>query len=293
MRRKKEINVFNISFLDLLSGALGAVIILFISVPKNEAPESSTKVAKATCTVEKKLLNKCLDQKKLKDKEIQAGRLAMKQLKEQIAALQAELAKAKTKEIPKAKPTPVLKKGDHEVGFDFKGKNIVFVIDVSGSMAGEKLGQVKAGLKMLIASMGEEYKVDIVYFPHSPKQDYYALWGLTQGMSTMQVKHEVYEFLASLKPRGSTPTRSALLYTLGNYPGLTDIVLLSDGVPTLSGSSRKDNIKGIIEEIIQRNTNDVQINTIGVGQNRFSKSSSLYQFLRGLSEKSKGFYYGF
>ena len=34
MRRKKELNVFNLSFLDILAGALGAVIILFIVVPK-------------------------------------------------------------------------------------------------------------------------------------------------------------------------------------------------------------------------------------------------------------------
>ena len=31
---KKEINIFNISFLDLLSGALGAVIILYIIIPQ-------------------------------------------------------------------------------------------------------------------------------------------------------------------------------------------------------------------------------------------------------------------
>ena len=35
---KKEINVFNVSFLDLLSGALGAVIILYIIVPKINIP---------------------------------------------------------------------------------------------------------------------------------------------------------------------------------------------------------------------------------------------------------------
>lgn len=292
MRRKKEINVFNISFLDLLSGALGAVIILFISVPKNEAVDSSTQVKKATCTIEKKLLNKCVDQSKAKDKVIQEGRLTIKQLKEEIANLQAQVASAKEVKEPPKTPT-ISKNGDHEVGFDFKGKNIVFLIDVSGSMAGEKLGQVKAGLKMLIASMGEDYKVDIVYFPHSPRQDYYSLWGITQGMSTMDVKNEVYNFLAKLMPRGSTPTRSALLYTLNNYPELTDIVLLSDGVPTLSGSSRKDNISSLIEEIVTKNSRDVQVNTIGVGQNKFSKGSNLYQFLKTLADKTNGFYYGF
>ena len=36
---KKEINIFSISFLDLLSGALGAVIILYIIIPKLNAEE--------------------------------------------------------------------------------------------------------------------------------------------------------------------------------------------------------------------------------------------------------------
>lgn len=35
---KKQINVFGASFLDLLSGALGAVIILYVIVPKLEIP---------------------------------------------------------------------------------------------------------------------------------------------------------------------------------------------------------------------------------------------------------------
>ena len=34
MKKRKEINAFSVSFLDILAGALGAVIILFIVVPK-------------------------------------------------------------------------------------------------------------------------------------------------------------------------------------------------------------------------------------------------------------------
>lgn len=39
---KHEISVFNVSFLDLLSGALGAVIILFIVVPKMNQQQAET-----------------------------------------------------------------------------------------------------------------------------------------------------------------------------------------------------------------------------------------------------------
>ena len=36
MRKRRQIELFSISFLDLLSGALGAVIILYVAIPKNK-----------------------------------------------------------------------------------------------------------------------------------------------------------------------------------------------------------------------------------------------------------------
>lgn len=299
--KRKEINIFNISFLDLLSGALGAVIILFISVPKNQAPQSSTITKESTCTIEKKLLNQCLDELDIKMKTIQEGfkttkildakeislEKENKELKETINKLQAA-AKVETKAESKDYS------GEADVGFRFKGKNIVFLIDVSGSMVGEKIGQVKAGLKMLIASMGKEYSVDIVYYPHTINQDYYSLWGLIQPLATMSVKEEVYDFLAKLRPRGNTPTRSALLYALSNYPNATDIVLLSDGLPTIQGTKQIDNYEELVKDINWHNGRKVQINTIGVGAISFNgQSSSLYKFLKSLSETSNGFFYGF
>lgn len=298
--RRKEINIFNISFLDLLSGALGAVIILFIAVPKNKAPESSSKVEQATCSVEKKLLNQCLDELDTKKQNIQEGLKSKEELERKVIALTEENKKIK-EELKKSAPkTEEIKKdasvktGNADVGFKFKGKNIVFLIDVSGSMVGEKIGQVKAGLKMLIASMGSEYSVDIVYFPHTLSQDYYSLWGLTQPLATMTVKEEVYDFLAKLRPRGNTPTRSALLYALSNYPDATDIVLLSDGLPTIQGTQQIDNYEDLIKDISWHNGKKVQINAIGVGAISFNgQSSNLYKFLKSLSETSNGFFYGF
>ncbi|MBT5092887.1 MAG: hypothetical protein HOM21_01505, partial [Halobacteriovoraceae bacterium] len=39
--KRRETSVFNIAFLDLLSGALGAVIILYIVVPKTKVDEKT------------------------------------------------------------------------------------------------------------------------------------------------------------------------------------------------------------------------------------------------------------
>lgn len=55
MRKRKELELFNLSFLDLLSGALGAVIFLFIVVPKGEgdAPAAEPQIAIMYDTVQK------------------------------------------------------------------------------------------------------------------------------------------------------------------------------------------------------------------------------------------------
>ena len=161
-------------------------------------------------------------------------------------------------------------------------------------MQGEKIGQVKAGLKMLIASMGKEYKVDVVYYPHSAGQDYYPLWGVTQPLHNLRIKEEVYDFLNNLVPKGSTPTRAAMLYAMSNYKDASDIVLLSDGLPTIPGSRKVEDYKDLIKDILWHNGRGIQINAIGVGKMVFnSKGNDLYKFLKELSSKTSGFFYGF
>lgn len=60
---KRNIDLFNISFLDLLSGALGAVIFLFIIVPKGEGkgPADEPQLAIVFDTIQKKFYGKLPD----------------------------------------------------------------------------------------------------------------------------------------------------------------------------------------------------------------------------------------
>ena len=46
MRKRRSIELFSISFLDLLSGALGAVIILYVAIPKQKEIIEPTPVVK-------------------------------------------------------------------------------------------------------------------------------------------------------------------------------------------------------------------------------------------------------
>lgn len=286
MSSRREINAFNISFLDLLSGALGAVIILFVAVPKakqevkHEKPPSQEKELKAK--------NQSL-KAKIKSLEIKLAKVKA------IAPPVTEIVEA-PKKVEKIEKVPEVKQGilDVDVGFKFKGKKIVFLIDVSGSMQTfDKIGQVKAGLKMLITSMPRDYEIDVIHFPGNYKKNYSSLWSYTQALGENQ-KNDVYRFLNKLKPKGATPTRSALKYAMTGYPDVTDIVLLSDGAPTKANSRSYDSIDQILDQVRKDNYKKIQINTIGVGS-AFSLMSSTPAsiFLKSLAEDSGGFFYGF
>lgn len=281
MKKRRPIELFSLSFLDVLSGALGAVIILFVAIPKNKFPDSSSSKEKKREefieNVKNKLLTANEELEKLK-KELEEVK------KENIAVKNQVLLKTENPE-----------KGiDADIGFKFKGKKIVFIIDTSYSMFEEgRINQVKAGLKMLLTSLPPSYQIDIIQFPFGVRAPYRVMWGRTKLFESLH-RLDSFDFIYSLNPAGGTPTRDVLLYALKNYQELSDIVLLTDGLPTNHNSNKKDDIYDILRAVREHNKNKVQINVIGVGSNFLSdKTSPQFIFLSSLSSESNGFFVGF
>ncbi len=286
MAKRRDINIFNIAFLDLISGALGAVIILYVAVPKNKPIElPPTEKIEKIATVPEEVFNQL--KKVQQNTEAEKEKLAeeVKELNEKLVALTKEQATTTDKPASGEKI---------DVGFSFKGKKIIFIIDVSGSMIHEdRMGQVKAGLKMFVTSLTPDYSIDVIFYPDGTRGAYRSLWGFTQEMSERN-KKDVYQYLNALFPFGATPTRDVLKYALGHYRQITDIVLLSDGAPTLKNSSQVDNVNGLLKEIQDLNQGRVQINTIGVGSDMAAGIKSVkYDFLRDLSKQNEGFFHPF
>lgn len=302
--KRREINVFNISFLDLLSGALGAVIILYVAVPKGKllepppAPPSIDKteelkaakdiIAKLEAEVEQ--LKPRADKMSVLASENDKLKAALQKVTEQAKKIQAKSSTAK-----------VAGEGGFENGFDFKGKNLIFAIDVSGSMSHEnRIDEVRAGLKMFITSLSSEYKIDILFFPDAKKNPFRSLWGkLTQV--NPKTKREAIRFLNELSPYGSTPTRVTMKHILKNYLDSSDIVLLSDGAPTqFAGDKsftrpREEKIWEVIRDINYHNQGRVKISTIGVGKDfaEEQNQSNKVIFLKQLAKQNEGFFYSF
>ncbi len=271
MRRRRPIEVFSISFLDLICGALGAVIILYVAIPKGPPPK----------VFEPDRLSEFLS------KDLEASR-------DEVRTLKAQLAQAKLEKLEADKKIPPAEAGPFDVGFQFKGRKIVFLVDTSYSMTEEdRMGQVKAGLKMLLTSLPSTHEVDIVQFPFGEVAPFKSLWGATRATTSVN-KSDAFDFIYRMRPDGGTPTRDALLFVLQNYPGLSDIVVLSDGSPTLHNSNQKDDIYDILEAVRRRNTGAVRISSIGVGSEfTTDKQSDRYKFLSLLSSDHKGFFVGF
>lgn len=285
MARRREINAFSLSFLDIISGALGAVIILYVAVPKSNPAE--------------KKLEEALKTAQVKDTQIAELKSEIEKLRElqktaQDAITENETLKAQIAATPE--PEPKTDEGQGlEVGFKFKGKNIIFIIDTSLSMLTEdRMGQVKAGLKMLITSMPAGYNVDIVQFPNGRRSAYRPLFKALKPLNR-EAKLDIFDFIYALKPLGATPTRDVLNFVFKEYVEVSDIVLLTDGEPSLHESALKDDIYELLNHVVGLNrVAKIQINTIGVGQEVLhDKTGKPYQFLRILAEQNSGFFVGF
>lgn len=278
MRKRRAIELFSISFLDLLSGALGAVIILYVAIPKNQP-----KAIPQDDTV-----------KEMLKKDLAASQSRVDELTKQLNEAMQKMAAVKPIEDETPTQEPVVGGADLDIGFKFKGKEIVFIIDTSYSMIEEdRMGAVKAGIKMLLTSLPGTYKIEIVQFPLGERAPFRSMWGTIRDFKSMN-KTDAIDFVQALRPSGGTPTRDTLMFVLKNYETISDIVLLTDGAPTYHNSNKKDDIFEILRLVRESNPRKVQINTIGVGSNMLKdQTSNEYKFLSLLASENKGFFVGF
>jgi len=139
------------------------------------------------------------------------------------------------------------------------GKDIVFVIDTSGSMSGEKLKQAKSALKFCLNNLGKDDRFNIVSFA-TGVSPYANQISPAQKENVLDALH----FVDGLESRGGTDINEALLVALRMFPEETKprmIVFLTDGEPTVGVTE----IKSILKNLEEANRNKVRIFVFGVG----------------------------
>jgi Ca-activated chloride channel family protein len=138
-------------------------------------------------------------------------------------------------------------------------KDIAFVIDTSGSMAGKKISQAKTALKFCINSLNKDDRFNLISFSTEIEKfkpdliEYNA-----------ESKEAALKFIDNLQARGGTNINDALLSALTLKSTKTTpymIVFITDGRPTVG----EQNIKKIVENINEANKQKSRIFVFGVG----------------------------
>jgi hypothetical protein len=166
--------------LDVMTGALGAVMLILIVLLTQKIGEESMScqdIKEELNTTASKLEQTTDELKKTKD-AIQQNKIQVPEAVEKVTFF-AKVIDSTTEKLnwTLEKILDIQKKffesSPEEDLLTFKiPKKIIMLIDLSGSMSAagnkyneDRLSQVKAALKMFIAGMDQDYYVDIVFFP--------------------------------------------------------------------------------------------------------------------------------
>ena len=138
-------------------------------------------------------------------------------------------------------------------------KDITFVIDVSGSMAGEKMRQAKRALLYCVNNLNPKDGFDIIKF----STEAYSLFGSLETANETNIK-KAEKFIDELKPVGGTNIDEALNLALkkkNNSNRSHLIIFITDGKPTIGETSDEN----LLMKIEKMNSDDTRIFTFGVG----------------------------
>lgn len=166
-----------------------------------------------------------------------------------------------------------------EIGTSPLNKDIIFVIDKSGSMEGLKLEQVKTAFSGIIRDLSEGDRFNIVFFDT----------GLNPFSSEILIansenKGKAIAAVTNVTAGGSTNINAALTTALGMfYSGSENvpiIVFLTDGMPTEGVTSTAV----IRDNVLQANRANTSIFTIAFGE----EQDYDFNFLQALSLENRG-----
>ena len=165
-------------------------------------------------------------------------------------------------------------------GTEIRSSFIIFVIDVSGSMQGNRLVKAKAALTKCIDGLTARSRFTIVAYSSSAKQ-----WNKNLQIASPNNKNKAKEFINALQATGNTRTLFALKEGF-NIKGADTIILLSDGVPTgVNNKGERITEDTILDEIRGVNTTKKwRIDTFGFT----SAGGELEKFMKSLAEKNDG-----
>ncbi len=138
-------------------------------------------------------------------------------------------------------------------------KDIIFVLDTSGSMSGEKIDKARAALKFGVESLDARDRFNIISFSG---EEHLMKASLIEANATG--KQTGLKFIENLRAEGGTNINDALVaafkqFTSAERPAM--IVFLTDGLPTVGPTD----LKQILKNVAGANPGNVRLFSFGVG----------------------------
>lgn len=135
-------------------------------------------------------------------------------------------------------------------------KDVVLVLDTSGSMDGDKIIQAKAAADFVLDHLGADDRFNIVAFSSAPRV-------FADGPVPGTRAAEGHAFIRKLTAAGSTDINRALLEALAgaNVERPTVVIFLTDGLPTVG----EENPDRIVENVRTNAAQSVRLFAFGVG----------------------------
>ena len=138
-------------------------------------------------------------------------------------------------------------------------KEIIFILDTSGSMRGEKIRQAKGALTFCLNSLNSVDRFNVIDFDDQVRS-------FKEGLmrATRENVKDAQRFVESCEAEGGTNINDALLTGLrqiGSESKASFVIFLTDGLPTVGVTD----IKNILQNVKDDNKSQVRIFVFGVG----------------------------
>jgi len=139
-------------------------------------------------------------------------------------------------------------------------KDVAFVLDTSGSMAGPKLEQAKKALQFCVENLNDNDQFEILRFSTEVEPLFDKL-----TTAAKENRARAQTFIKELKPIGGTAIYDALRKALALRPEKGDrpfvVIFLTDGRPTVGNTDENQ----IVENVTRSNQSNTRIFCFGIG----------------------------